>query len=282
MNNDTRKDSKRNIEELNSKEKGKGKGKGKKTRPTKIINCLKTKQTDHKNTERKKHRPLASETSSSESEIEMSVHSDSDLLDLSDGILESFDQSQFFEKAQSAIVNEVRELDSNQRIEPILATHLTNYIPEILELKETQQNVTPVSRDYDETQQNITPVSQDNEIKMDLVQQSEPVPGPSRETEVNVYDNYDVGSSVLVRYIMKKKVQYFVGHILSKSGPNYTISFLKKTGRSDSTKFIKPKKKDIDTVNVTMIIKEIELLAINDNETEFVFLDDEDIFFFEY
>ena len=115
-----------------------------------------------------------------------------------------------------------------------------------------------------------------------------PIAGCSRSNEIPVaeYAEYQENDTVLVRYLGKKKVDYFVGKVVSKtikrdSYPVYTVSFFKKVGRNDNTRFLATPK-DIDTIPATMIVKNVNLLTLNEKETEFILLEDEDYIYFDY
>lgn len=56
--------------------------------------------------------------------------------------------------------------------------------------------------------------------------------------------------------------------------------FFKKVGRNDSTRFLTTTK-DVDTVPAAMIVKNVNLLSLNEKETEFIFYDDEDYVYFD-
>lgn len=177
------------------------------------------------------------ETSSSDSEVEMSVHSDSDLLDVSDNeMLLNFNQT---------------AMGCDEEIQESSVLNLHN-------------------------------LSLEREIQRADETQNESIPGPSTDVQEQEIVDYEIGASILVRYILKKKVEYYVGHVLSKNGPNYRVSFLRKSGRRDNVKFTKPKKEDVDVVTVDMIVKLVELMSINEQETEYIFLNDEDYFYFDY
>ena len=75
---------------------------------------------------------------------------------------------------------------------------------------------------------------------------------------------------VLVRYVLKKKIQYFVGKVIVKLAGKYQVSFFKQSGRKDNTKFTLRKKADIDTIDEGMIVKEVHL-PLSEKETDFVF-----------
>ncbi|CAG5035665.1 unnamed protein product [Parnassius apollo] len=95
--------------------------------------------------------------------------------------------------------------------------------------------------------------------------------------------NYAVGDIILVRYFFKKKVDYFVGKVIAKVGNDrVNASFFRRTGRNDNTKFIKTKKQEVEIIDCKNIVKTVNLLTINTNETEFVLDDDDDYLYFDY
>lgn len=104
--------------------------------------------------------------------------------------------------------------------------------------------------------------------------------GCSTEPEHRIPGFYEMNDYVLVRYIFTKKVEYFVGKISSKQGNNYEVSFFKRYGKNDDTYFILPKQLDIDTIDEKMIVKKVELMTLNEKETQFVFYEDEDLEYF--
>lgn len=59
------------------------------------------------------------------------------------------------------------------------------------------------------------------------------------------------------------------------------ISFLRKVGKNDNTKFIKTKSMEVELIDCKNIVKTVELMSINENETDFVFLDDDDYIYFD-
>ncbi|CAG5056639.1 unnamed protein product [Parnassius apollo] len=87
---------------------------------------------------------------------------------------------------------------------------------------------------------------------------------------------------VLVRHFLKKRVEYFVGTVLEKPfNDKVKISFLRKVGKHDNTKFIKTKSMEVELIDCKNIVKTVELMSINENETDFVFLDDDDYIYFD-
>ncbi|KAL0869395.1 hypothetical protein ABMA27_007635 [Loxostege sticticalis] len=129
---------------------------------------------------------------------------------------------------------------------------------------------------------NLPPTSSLEYAKLKNIHVAETeTPGCSnQEKEIPV--NYNMNDYVIVRYILKKKVEYFVGKIIEIRQGKVKISFFNKVGKYDSTIFRKPKKKDIDTVDDSMIVRSVELMAINESETDFVFHNDDDYFYFDY
>ncbi|CAK1599551.1 unnamed protein product [Parnassius mnemosyne] len=109
-------------------------------------------------------------------------------------------------------------------------------------------------------------------------------PGPSTiSTREEVSVEYKVGEYVLVRYFFTKKVDYYVGIILDKpKNGKLKVSFLRKVGKNDNSKFIKVKSPDIEVIDCKNIVKTVKLLAINDAETDFVLADDDDYIYFDY
>lgn len=104
---------------------------------------------------------------------------------------------------------------------------------------------------------------------------NENVVGCSKEPERNLI-SYNVNN------YYQQDIKYFVGKIISKILNKYDVSFYKQYGRGDSTKFTQPHRKDIDTIDGEMIVKEVQLMALNEQETEFVFLEDDDLVYFDY
>lgn len=82
------------------------------------------------------------------------------------------------------------------------------------------------------------------------------------------------GSTVLVRYFLKKSWKYFVGVILTvhRDTNMYTVSFYKTVRRNNILKFITTKRKDQDTLPHLSIVKTVELLQINENPIECVLI----------
>lgn len=105
--------------------------------------------------------------------------------------------------------------------------------------------------------------------------------GCSKESEKNTCVSYDINDCIIVRYIFKKKVKYFVGKIISKLGNKYEVSFYVQHGKNDSTIFRKPKKMDIDTIDEEMIVKPVQLIALNQQELDFAFFEDDDLVYFD-
>lgn len=46
-------------------------------------------------------------------------------------------------------------------------------------------------------------------------------------------------------------------------------------------KFTLPKKKDVDTIGEGIIVTEVQLIPLSEKETEFVFLEDDDLVYFD-
>lgn len=124
-----------------------------------------------------------------------------------------------------------------------------------------------------------------NSLKIDnpiSIQVDAVTAGCSKESEENNLISYNINDYVIVRYISQKKVEYFVGKIIAKIGNKYKVSFYKRHGRRDSTKFTQPLKEDMDIIDERMIVKEVQLLSLNERDTEFVFFEDDDLVYFDY
>ncbi|CAG4965545.1 unnamed protein product [Parnassius apollo] len=183
------------------------------------------------------------DSKSSNSDIDMSIHSDSDIC----GIVSDQDEPG----------SPVDAYDSNLSIgsENIVAT-ITKTGPNLC----LNEPLVPVTVDHF----------------------SEPGPSTS-STREEVSVEYKIGEYVLVRYFFTKKVDYYVGIILDKpKNGKLKVSFLRKVGKNDNSKFIKVKSPDIEVIDCKNIVKTAELLAINDAETDFVLADDDDYIYFDY
>lgn len=93
--------------------------------------------------------------------------------------------------------------------------------------------------------------------------------------------SYNINDYILVRYIFKKKVEYFVGKIIAIVENKYEVSFYKRCGKNDNTRFIQPNKIDTDTIDEGMIVKQVHLVSLSPQEKEFVFFEDDDLVYFD-
>ncbi|CAG4947338.1 unnamed protein product [Parnassius apollo] len=118
-------------------------------------------------------------------------------------------------------------------------------------------------------------------VALEANQNLEPQSSSSSNLETVPIDlkKYDY---VLVRYFLKKRVEYFVGTVLEKPvNDKVKISFLRKVGKNDNTKFIRTKSMEVELIDCKNIVKTVELMSINENETDFVFLDDDYYIYFD-
>lgn len=141
------------------------------------------------------------------------------------------------------------------------------------------KKITTICEDNENFNQNYDSSEHENKtsVQHDLVTAS-----CSKVIEQHIMISYNINNHILVRYISQKKVEYFIGKIIAKVGHKYKVSFYKRHGRSDCTKFTQPFIEDVDTVDERMIVKEVELLPLNEQNTEFVFSDDDDLVYFDY
>lgn len=118
-------------------------------------------------------------------------------------------------------------------------------------------------------------------VALEANQNLEPQASTSFNLETDPID-YKKDDYVLVRYFLKKKVEYFVGTVLEKPvNDKVKISFLRKVGKNDNTKFIKTKAMEVELIDCKNIVKTVDLMTMNENETDFVFLDDDDYVYFD-
>lgn len=82
-----------------------------------------------------------------------------------------------------------------------------------------------------------------------------------------------------IKVTMLSEVKKYVGKIISNRGNKYEVSFYVQHGKNDSTIFRKPKKVDIDTIY--MIVKPVQLKALNPQESDFAFFEDDDLVYFD-
>ncbi|CAG5059785.1 unnamed protein product [Parnassius apollo] len=94
-------------------------------------------------------------------------------------------------------------------------------------------------------------------------------------------NEYKTGDTVLTRYYTKSW-KYYVGVIENAylATKKYTINYYKTIGRKGNVKFVVPKRKDQDCVPEVSIVKEIELLQINEDPDEYVLMNDSDEIYF--
>lgn len=82
-----------------------------------------------------------------------------------------------------------------------------------------------------------------------------------------------------IKVTMLSEVKKYVGKIIFNRGNKYEVSFYVQHGKNDSTIFRKPKKVDIDTIQ--MIVKPVQLKALNPQESDFAFFEDDDLVYFD-
>ncbi|CAG5001141.1 unnamed protein product [Parnassius apollo] len=158
------------------------------------------------------------DSKSSNSDIDMSIHSDSDIC----GIVSDQDEPG----------SPVDAYDSNLSIgsENIVAT-ITKTGPNLC----LNEPLVPVTVDHF----------------------SEPGPSTS-STREEVSVEYKIGEYVLVRYCFTKKVNYYVGIILDKpKNGKLKVSFLRKVGKNDNSKFIEVKSPDIEVIDCKRILSRL-------------------------
>lgn len=110
---------------------------------------------------------------------------------------------------------------------------------------------------------------------------TDPIAGCSFKPDTINTISYHINDYILVRYIFKKRVQYFVGKIIAKVGNKYEVSFYKRCGKNDNTRFIQPNKIDTDMIDEGMIVKQVQLVSLSPREKEFVFFEDDDLVYFD-
>lgn len=243
----------------------------------------------------KRSKILPSNSSTTTEDMSMSVHSDSDLLeaidfeesdvvsDESNEILElNIDSLQEIEENDEVIKkkNDEREAEIFKEI-----VRLENTDTEILETDDTDDKMTiddqMNTKEYEHTQ-NVQRIKITDE-SLEKIEQHINNENQSKGLQNNFdANNLIIGDSVLVRYYQNKKWRYYIG-IITEINQNvenkYKISYYKTISKKGDIIFKKPKRPDIDDITIELIIKQVDLLQINEN-MEFVLLDDEDSVYF--
>lgn len=294
---------------------GKGKGIGKKTKVGKEnLPCIANAETlNSKNiTMRRKPRAdvrkinrAARESSTSVSDC-MSIHSDSDVIDVPENLFERddyYEKFPFFTSAEMKkyttniydgddssigdICDDLAVIDSSYNLETMSkeTNDLSNtYVPhQDMDVSFEEVNK---SRNIDQHSavlevgccDSIYGVDDDHIIeKSDIRNESEDQPGEE--------PSYSIGDYVLVRYYERKKWKYYVGTIETVKNEDdrmkYSIVFFK-TVKKPELKFGITKKVDRDVVTHISIVKKLELTANSANSKELFLSDESDkVYFFE-
>lgn len=256
-----------------------------------------------KNTPATRSKTLQSTSSTTTEEIIMSVHSDSDLDDISLEQTEDPDvidleqlsdndthrlELNYMDSVQEIINNDdevVRKKNDEREAEifnEIMRIESENDTDTKIEDTKTDDGVATESRmslEYEHEEMN-----QKNDEGMKDVEQ---LLRTENENKSNCFKNIEmiqlkIGDNVLVRYYQKKKWQYYIGFIIEMNDQvekKYKISYYKTISKKSDIKFKKPKRPDVDDIPDDLIVKKVELLQNNENN-EFVLCNDEDSFYF--
>ncbi|CAG4987045.1 unnamed protein product [Parnassius apollo] len=122
----------------------------------------------------------------------------------------------------------------------------------------------------------------DKDEQLLLKQESKEIICETQEENLAMKENYQLNDSVLVRYLIRNKWKYFVGfieNIIKNEEIYFTINFLKTVRPQQRLTFITTKRKDIDKVPKSLIVKKIDLKKYN--EKEYYLLNYEDTIYFD-
>ncbi|CAG5058759.1 unnamed protein product [Parnassius apollo] len=122
----------------------------------------------------------------------------------------------------------------------------------------------------------------DKDEQLLLKQESKEIIYETQEENLAIKENYQLNDSVLVRYLIRNKWKYFVGfieNIIKNEEIYFTINFLKTVRPQQRLTFITTKRKDIDKVPKSLIVKKIDLKKYN--EKEYYLLNYEDTIYFD-
>lgn len=222
-----------------------------------------------KNKPAKRLKTLQSTSSTTTEEISMSEHSDSDLVDID--LDQTDDPGVMVDDSDDTHSLKLNDIDSIQEI--------FDEVDEVVKRKNDERETeifNEILRIDLENDKNLKKYGHTEDIRGVELADKRMMNDKQIETENTTI--FNIGDNVIVRYYLTKKWQYYVGEIIDviKNVENkYKISYYKTISKKDHVKFKKPRRPDIDDIPHDLIIKQVDLLQINENN-EFVLFDDDD------
>lgn len=229
-----------------------------------------------KNAKRMKvSRRISSTTAETTTDIEMSIHSDSDIIDIPD----NDSDITYFEDGDTCGQGRMIAEIEGDIWEEIAMLHQKE-LPEEEEDKRTE--TVRVRQDIDIdcafTDEGVKNTADNEDVKKDVY-----IPQLRNEKEENektfdsiaIENKWDLGYTVLVRYYVRKSWKYYVGRIAAIDNLRhiYSIVFYK-TIKKNGLKFVNKGSKD--QVPYSNIVKYIELVQIKENLETYVLHDEKD------
>ncbi|CAG5029821.1 unnamed protein product [Parnassius apollo] len=226
-------------------------------------------------------------------EILMSVHSDSDLYDvdieqienLKDFDLEETEYLNIFDLEDDEVVKRKNDEREAEIFNEIMRMDSENETDTKIQDKKTDIEMNLNEYGYLETQKRIEVTDKDKteeQLQTDEELHTENKDIPNCLKKNIEKREWNIGDNVLVRYYQKKKWQYYIGLITDINDQiekKYKTSFFKAISKKGDVIFKKPKRSDIDYIPADIIVKEVDLLQINENN-EFILFNDEDLSYF--
>ncbi|KAK4882362.1 hypothetical protein RN001_005681 [Aquatica leii] len=79
----------------------------------------------------------------------------------------------------------------------------------------------------------------------------------SEEFEIETVNEIEINDFVIVRYLLKKRIKYYVGQVVRSEDSEYFVNFLKRSSRGN--KFVFPEIKDEDLISKDNIVAKLPL-----------------------
>lgn len=240
-----------------------------------------------KNAPAKRLKILQSTSSTTTEAISMSEHSDSDLFDID--LDQTDDPGVMLDDSDDTHSLKLNDIDSMQEMfdEDDEVVKRKNYereteiFNEILRIdleNDKDTKIKDIKTDRVLNDRNLKKYGHTEDIQRIELADKRMINEEQIDTEKDNTTIFNIGDNVIVRYYLTKKWQYYVGEItdiINKVENKYKISYYKTISKKDHVKFKKPRRPDIDVIPHDLIVKQVDLLQINENN-EFVLFDDED------